>query len=91
MRSVDELYGTRERQVRRDSIAAGLVIGSISAALFVIVCGIALDRWQERHHAQLAAEAVARVEQRSTLLQAQLKRYEAIAALADEIDLARGR
>jgi hypothetical protein len=91
VKSVDELYGSRERRVRRDSVAAGLVIGALSAALVVIAVGFGLARWQERNHQRLLAEATAAINQRLGLCQANLKRYEAVVALAEAIESGRVR
>lgn len=90
MKTLDELYGTRESSVRREAVIMGLICGAISAALVVIAVGLGLDRWRVRNHERLTAEAVAAVAQREEMCRLKLQRFEAVVALADQIDAKRG-
>lgn len=90
MKSLDDLFSVRLRRVQRESIAAGLLIGSVSSLLVLGAIGLGLDRWRERNDARLRAEAIAAVAQREEVCRLKLQRMEAVVALADQIDAAMG-
>lgn len=89
--NASEYIVSRERQRFRDGIVSGLVLGLISAILVLGAVGLGLDRWRVRNDSRLRAEAVAAVEAKLGKCASDLRHYQDVVALADQIDAARAR